>query len=82
MVDSYYLTVPVIYAVSTMAVNPLQALQNLHARPLDLPPRVDSTQLRYSLIVHPSNSPLEDPMYVFTYVKQRNRRLKRIDPCP
>ena len=55
---------PVIYAVSTNAVNPLQALQDLHNRNVELPPWIDPTILRYSLIVHPANSPLADPMYV------------------
>ncbi|GBE78241.1 hypothetical protein SCP_0111240 [Sparassis crispa] len=54
--------VAVIIAVSTNAVNPLQALQDLHARAIDFPPWVDGTHLRYSLIVHPANSPLADPI--------------------
>lgn len=56
------LTLTVIYAVSTLAANPLQALQDMQSRPLDFPPWVDRTYLRYFLIVHPSNSPLSDPM--------------------
>lgn len=52
----------VVYAVSTLAANPLQALQDMYARPLDFPPWVDKTYLRYLLIVHPANSPLSDPM--------------------
>lgn len=58
----------VILAVSTTAVNPLQALQDLHARLPDFPSWIDSTHLRYSLIVHPSHSPLTNPMYVATYI--------------
>ncbi|KIP12403.1 hypothetical protein PHLGIDRAFT_27246 [Phlebiopsis gigantea 11061_1 CR5-6] len=54
--------VAVVYAVSTLAANPLQALQDMYARPLDFPPWVDKTYLRYLLIVHPSNSPLSDPI--------------------
>ena len=54
----------VICAVSTLAANPLQALQDMLARPPDFPPWVDNTHLRYSLIVHPNNSPLSDSMYV------------------
>ena len=57
----------VIYAVSTLAVNPLQALQELHTRAVDLPPWVDGTHLRYFLIVHPSNSPLAEPMCVHAF---------------
>lgn len=48
----------VIYAVSTSAPNPLQAITVLAARPLELPVWVDSVVLRYILIVHTSNSPL------------------------
>ena len=54
----------VILAVSTTAANPLQALQDLASRAFDFPPWVDITSLRYFLIIHPSNSPLADPMYV------------------
>lgn len=50
----------VILAVSTMAPNPLQALAQLHTRPPDLPPWVDSARLVYTLIVHPKNSALSD----------------------
>ena len=49
---------PVIFAVSTMLPNPLQTLAQLHARLLQLPSWVDTTHLRYSLIIHPENSPL------------------------
>ncbi|KAI0697133.1 ER-golgi trafficking TRAPP I complex 85 kDa subunit-domain-containing protein [Cytidiella melzeri] len=59
-VEGWNHPVSVICAVSTFAANPLQALQDMHSRPLDFPPWVDNTHLRYSLIVHPSNSPLSD----------------------
>lgn len=52
--------VAVIYAVSTMAPNPLQAVSLLYSRPLDLPPWVESSILRYILIIHPKNSPLNN----------------------
>lgn len=54
----------VVCAVSTLAANPLQALQDMHARSADFPPWVDNTHMRHSLIIHPSNSPLSDSMYV------------------
>ena len=54
----------VILTVTTTAVNPLQALQDLTSRAFDFPPWVDITSLRYFLIIHPSNSPLSDPMCV------------------
>lgn len=54
----------VILAVSTTAPNPLQAINALHSRALQFPPWVDSTFLRYTLIVHPKNSPLSDEEYV------------------
>jgi hypothetical protein len=41
-----------------MAPNPLQAVSTLYSRPLDLPSWVDPAILRYILIIHPSNSPL------------------------
>ncbi|KAH9950452.1 ER-golgi trafficking TRAPP I complex 85 kDa subunit-domain-containing protein [Amylocystis lapponica] len=65
--------VSIIYAVSTMAVNPLQALQDLHSRGFDFPPWVDITHLRYCLIVHPSSSPLADPIAeaLFNAVKKQ-----------
>ncbi|KAH9982364.1 ER-golgi trafficking TRAPP I complex 85 kDa subunit-domain-containing protein [Lactifluus volemus] len=50
----------IMLAVSTMLPNPLSTLAQLHARPLELPSWVDNTHLRYSLIVHPKNSPLSD----------------------
>lgn len=52
--------IAVILAVSTTAPNPLQAVTALHSRQLELPPWVDSTYLKYTLIVHPENSPLSD----------------------
>ncbi|PCH33758.1 hypothetical protein WOLCODRAFT_60797 [Wolfiporia cocos MD-104 SS10] len=54
--------VSIIMTVSTRAVNPLQALQDLNARPLDLPPWVEPTHLRYYLIIHPADSPLTEPI--------------------
>jgi hypothetical protein len=54
----------VMLAVSTMLPNPLSTLAQLHARPLELPSWVDNTHLRYSLIVHPKNSPLSDDEFV------------------
>ncbi len=53
-------TFTVVYAVSTTLPNPLQTLAQLHARPVELPPWVDNTHLRYSLIVHPETSTLSD----------------------
>ncbi|GJE87623.1 ER-golgi trafficking TRAPP I complex 85 kDa subunit-domain-containing protein [Phanerochaete sordida] len=63
----------VIYAVSTIASNPLQALQDLLTRPVDFPPWVDRTFLRYFLIIHPANSPLSDPITesLFNAVKKQ-----------
>ncbi|KZT30693.1 hypothetical protein NEOLEDRAFT_1126297 [Neolentinus lepideus HHB14362 ss-1] len=52
--------VAVVLAVSTTAPNPLQAVTALHSRQLELPPWVDSNYLKYTLIVHPENSPLSD----------------------
>jgi len=54
----------VILAVSTTAPNPLQAITALHSRNLEFPPWVDPTFLRYTLIIHPQNSPLSDEEYV------------------
>ncbi|KAG8826095.1 hypothetical protein FRC19_009702 [Serendipita sp. 401] len=48
----------IIYAVSTMAPNPIQAISHLYARHIDLPPWVDPTFLRFILIVHPKKSTL------------------------
>jgi trafficking protein particle complex subunit 8 len=50
----------VILAVSTTAPNPLQAITALHSRILEFPSWVDPVFLRYTLIVHPKNSPLSD----------------------
>ncbi|KAF8575503.1 hypothetical protein K439DRAFT_1419748 [Ramaria rubella] len=50
--------VAVILAVSTLAPNPLQAVTELQSRRIDLPQWVDPTRLRHTLIIHPSNSPL------------------------
>lgn len=50
-----------ILAASTLAPNPLQAITELHARPLDFPPWVDAVNvLRYTLIVQTPSSPLSD----------------------
>lgn len=54
----------VVFAVSTTAANPLQALEELHSRRNELPSWVDSTHLRCSLIIHPQNSSMSDPMFV------------------
>ncbi|KZW02555.1 hypothetical protein EXIGLDRAFT_415091 [Exidia glandulosa HHB12029] len=50
----------VVLAVSTSAPNPLAAITALHSRPSDLPQWVDPNMLRYTLIVHTPNSPLND----------------------
>ena len=50
----------VILAVSTNAPNPLQAVTALHSRLLEFPSWVHPIFLRYTLIVHPKNSPLSD----------------------
>ncbi|KNZ75648.1 hypothetical protein J132_02422 [Termitomyces sp. J132] len=52
--------VALILAVSTTAPNPLQAVAALHSRVLELPPWVDTNILRYTLIIHPENSPLSN----------------------
>ncbi|KAJ7900204.1 ER-golgi trafficking TRAPP I complex 85 kDa subunit-domain-containing protein [Mycena olivaceomarginata] len=52
--------VALILAVSTTAPNPLQAITALHARAIELPSWVDPTFLRYTLIIHPQNSPFSD----------------------
>jgi hypothetical protein len=57
----------VIYAVSTSAPNPLQAISVLSSRPLELPVWVETTVLRYILIVHTSNSPLNRDEYVLVH---------------
>ncbi|KAI8981263.1 ER-golgi trafficking TRAPP I complex 85 kDa subunit-domain-containing protein [Trametes punicea] len=65
--------VSLIVAVTTTAANPLQALQELTSRAFDFPPWVDLTSLRYFLIIHPSNSPLADPIAeaLFNAVKKQ-----------
>ncbi|KAH8982598.1 ER-golgi trafficking TRAPP I complex 85 kDa subunit-domain-containing protein [Lactarius akahatsu] len=65
--------VAIVYAVSTMLANPLQTLAQLHARPLQFPSWVDTTHLRYSLIIHPENSPLtnEEATALFNAVKKQ-----------
>ncbi|KAF9015517.1 ER-golgi trafficking TRAPP I complex 85 kDa subunit-domain-containing protein [Cyathus striatus] len=52
--------VAVIFAVSTTAPNPLQAITALHARTIHFPSWVDSNFIRCTLIIHPKNSPLSD----------------------
>lgn len=52
--------VAVILAVSTASPNPLQVITELHSRPIHLPAWVDQTYLKYTLIIHPNNSPLSD----------------------
>ncbi|KAJ6604519.1 ER-golgi trafficking TRAPP I complex 85 kDa subunit-domain-containing protein [Mycena vulgaris] len=52
--------VAIILAVSTTAPNPLQAITALHSRVIELPAWVDPTFLRYTLIVHPQDSPFSD----------------------
>lgn len=69
--------VTVILAVSTRAVNPLQALQELNTRPVELPNWVDPTALRYYLIIHPANSELTDPMCV-----RLSERVGSTEPSP
>ncbi|TFY57186.1 hypothetical protein EVJ58_g7180 [Rhodofomes roseus] len=63
----------IILTVSTRAVNPLQALQDLNTRPVDFPPWVEPTALRYYLIIHPANSELTDPIAeaLFNAVKKQ-----------
>ncbi|KAI9460993.1 ER-golgi trafficking TRAPP I complex 85 kDa subunit-domain-containing protein [Lactarius psammicola] len=65
--------VAIVFAVSTMLSNPLQTLAQLHARPLQFPSWVDTTHLRYSLIIHPENSPLtnEEATALFNAVKKQ-----------
>ncbi|KAJ6621602.1 ER-golgi trafficking TRAPP I complex 85 kDa subunit-domain-containing protein [Mycena sp. CBHHK59/15] len=58
--ESWNHPVAIILAVSTTAPNPLHAITALHSRAIELPPWVDPTFLRYTLIVHPKNSPLSD----------------------
>lgn len=52
--------ITVILAVSTTAPNPLQAVATLHSRAIDLPAWVDPACLRYTLIIHPQDSPLSE----------------------
>ncbi|KAG8754517.1 hypothetical protein FRC12_011166 [Ceratobasidium sp. 428] len=51
--------IALILATSTMASNPLQSITTLHSRALEFPPWVDSTMLKFTLVVHPmATSPL------------------------
>ncbi|KAF8213184.1 ER-golgi trafficking TRAPP I complex 85 kDa subunit-domain-containing protein [Mycena galopus ATCC 62051] len=52
--------VALILAVSTTAPNPLQAITALHSRAIEFPSWVDPSFLRYTLIIHPQNSPFSD----------------------
>ncbi|KZP10535.1 hypothetical protein FIBSPDRAFT_1051266 [Athelia psychrophila] len=63
----------IILAVSTTAPNPLQAVANIHATAIDLPAWVDPACLRYTLIVHPEDSPLseEEAGALFNAVKKQ-----------
>ncbi|KLO17070.1 hypothetical protein SCHPADRAFT_959188 [Schizopora paradoxa] len=58
--DTWNHPVSIIYAVSTNTPNPLAAITALHSRRPDLPPWVDPTYLRYTLIIHTENSILND----------------------
>ncbi|KAH9944035.1 ER-golgi trafficking TRAPP I complex 85 kDa subunit-domain-containing protein [Epithele typhae] len=72
-VEGWNHPVSLILVVSTTAVNPLQALQDLTSRAFDFPPWMDLTSLRYFLIIHPSNSSLSDPIAesLFNAVKKQ-----------
>ncbi|KAI0686194.1 ER-golgi trafficking TRAPP I complex 85 kDa subunit-domain-containing protein [Earliella scabrosa] len=72
-VEGWNHPVSLILAVSTTAVNPLQALQDLASCAFDFPPWVDLTSLRYFPIIHPSNSPLAEPIAeaLFNAVKKQ-----------
>ncbi|KAF9650034.1 hypothetical protein BDM02DRAFT_3185724 [Thelephora ganbajun] len=79
--------VAIIFAVSTIAANPLQALQDLHARQIDLPPWVDPTYLRCTLIIQCGTSSLSDPITesLFNAVKKQynnSHLLKLTLPSP
>ncbi|CAK5264890.1 unnamed protein product [Mycena citricolor] len=65
--------VAIILAVSTTAPNPLQAITALHARAIELPAWVDPIYIRYTLIVHPENSPFseEEAGALFNAVKKQ-----------
>ncbi|CAA7259922.1 unnamed protein product [Cyclocybe aegerita] len=62
-----------ILAVSTTAPNPLQAITTLHSRAQQLPSWVDTNVLRYTLIIHPSHSPLsaEEAGALYNAVKKQ-----------
>ncbi|PPQ67072.1 hypothetical protein CVT25_005673 [Psilocybe cyanescens] len=65
--------VALIFAVSTTAPNPLQAITALHSRTNQLPPWVDTNFLRYTLIIHPHNSLLsaEEAGALYNAVKKQ-----------
>jgi hypothetical protein len=69
--DRDFNLVIVVFAVSTMLPNPLQTLAQLHARPLQFPSWVDTTHLKYSLVIHPENSPLTNEECVDSLVYLR-----------
>ncbi|KAL1748561.1 ER-golgi trafficking TRAPP I complex 85 kDa subunit-domain-containing protein [Schizophyllum fasciatum] len=50
----------IMLAVSTNTANPLQAISMLHSRAIDLPQWVDPACLKYTLILHTTNSSLSD----------------------
>ncbi|KAJ7596891.1 ER-golgi trafficking TRAPP I complex 85 kDa subunit-domain-containing protein [Mycena floridula] len=52
--------VAIILAVSTNAPNPLQAITALHSRAIQFPAWVDTTFIRYTVIIHPQDSALSD----------------------
>ena len=54
----------VILAVSTSTPNPLQAIDALHSRNIQLPQWVDTNFLRFNLIIHPQGSSLSDEEFV------------------
>ncbi|KAG9314249.1 ER-golgi trafficking TRAPP I complex 85 kDa subunit-domain-containing protein [Chiua virens] len=58
--DGWNHPLSIILAVSTTAPNPLQAITALHSRVLEFPSWVDPTHLLYTLVVHPTGSPLSD----------------------
>ncbi|KAJ6519689.1 ER-golgi trafficking TRAPP I complex 85 kDa subunit-domain-containing protein [Mycena sanguinolenta] len=59
-VEGWNHPVALILAVSTNAPNPLQAITALHSRAVEFPSWVDPSFLKYTLIIHPQNSPFSD----------------------
>ncbi|KAF7339581.1 hypothetical protein MSAN_02172600 [Mycena sanguinolenta] len=72
-VEGWNHPVALILAVSTNAPNPLQAITALHSRAIELPSWVDSSFLKYTLIIHPQNSPFseEEAGALFNAVKKQ-----------